>query len=166
MDQSFINRWDGGGFTFRGRVKTKYCCVREGVTASKKNNIGGMCFVNPTCSAIKAPMQKMCKNANKYQTLKFFSSHVSLTRHFTKFIFLEQLTAMPQINMQNMLLFFFYAVIMIRTLYFICIIFVKKNKIIYWLILTVNHQGSYFPLFFILIQWVKHFCTPANFVPI
>ena len=35
---------------------------------------------------------------------------------------------------------------MIRTLYFICIIFVK-NIIIYWLILTVNHQGSYFPFF-------------------
>ena len=36
---------------------------------------------------------------------------------------------------------------MIRILYFICIIFVK-NIIMYWLILTVNHQGSYFPFFF------------------
>ena len=54
---------------------------------------------------------------------------------------------------------------MIQTLYFICVIFVKKNIIIYWLILTVNHQGSYFP-FFVFIQWVKHFCIPANFVTI
>ena len=51
------------------------------------------------------------------------------------------------------------------TLYFICIIFVKII-IIYWLILTVNHQGSYFPFFFVFIQWVKHFCTPANFITI
>ena len=49
----------------------------------------------------------MRKKKKKYQTLKFFSSLVSLTRHFTKFIFLEQLTAMPQFNMQNMLFFFF-----------------------------------------------------------
>ena len=50
----------------------------------------------------------MRKNAKNYQTLKKFSSLVSLTRYFTKFIFLEQLTAMPQLNMQNMLLFFFF----------------------------------------------------------
>ena len=31
---------------------------------------------------------------------------VSLTRQFTKFIFLEQLTAMPQFDMQNMFCFF------------------------------------------------------------
>ena len=43
--------------------------------------------------------------------------------------------------------------------------FRKKNIIIYWLILTMNHQGSYFP-FFVFIKWVKHFCTPANFVTI
>ena len=54
-----------------------------------------------------------CKNAQKqnakhYQTLKNFSSLVSLTRHFTKFIFLEQLTAMPKFNMQNMFFFFFF----------------------------------------------------------
>ena len=39
-----------------------------------------------------------CKNAqimqNYYQTLEVFSSLVSLTRHFTIFIFLEQPTAM------------------------------------------------------------------------
>ena len=51
-------------------------------------------------------MQKCAKNRKKErkndQTLKTFSSLVSLTQHFTKFIFLEQLTAMPQFNMQNM----------------------------------------------------------------
>ena len=49
---------------------------------------------------------------------------------------------------------------MIRTLYFICIIFVKKYN---YILANINHQGSYF-LFFVFIQWVKHFCTPANFV--
>ena len=52
-----------------------------------------------------------CKNAQKmqknYQTLKKFSSLVSLTRHFTKFIFLEQLTAMLQFNMHNVFFSFF-----------------------------------------------------------
>ena len=41
---------------------------------------------------------------------------------------------------------------MLRTLYFICIIFVK-NIIIYWLILTVNHQGSYFPGGGRVVRW-------------
>ena len=42
----------------------------------------------------------------------------------------------------------------------------------YWLTLTVNHQGSYFPVVFfcvcmyVFIQWVNYFCTPANFVTI
>ena len=53
----------------------------------------------------KGPNAEMRKNAKYYQTLKMFSSLVSLTQHFTKFIFLEQLTAMPQFNMQNMLFF-------------------------------------------------------------
>ena len=53
-------------------------------------------------------MQKCSKNAKKnYQILKNNASLVSLTRHFTKFIFLEQLTALPKFNMQNMLFFFF-----------------------------------------------------------
>ena len=43
--------------------------------------------------------------------------------------------------------------------------FYVKNISIYWLILTVNHLGSCF-YFFVFIQWVKHFCTPANFVTI
>ena len=45
------------------------------------------------------------KNPNA--KIDFFSALVSLIRHFTKFIFLEQLTAMLQFNMQNMLFFFF-----------------------------------------------------------
>ena len=115
----------------------------------KKKNMGGGVLSTQPDQQKKGPMQKCAKNAKKkYQTLKIFSSLVSLTRNFTKFIFLEQLAAMPQFNMQNMFFFsFFLAVIMIRTFYFICIIFVKKNIIIYWLIFTVNHQASYFPFF-------------------
>ena len=117
----------------------------------------------------KGSNAKLHKKAKNYQTLKIFSSLVSLTRHFTKFIFLEQpLCHSPICKICFFFFFFFFfffkAVIMIRTRLFICIIFVK-NIIIYWLILTVNHQGSYFP-FFVFIQWVKYFCTPANFVTI
>ena len=103
----------------------------------------------------KAPNAKMHKKAKKkiYQTLKIFSSFVSLTRHFTKFIFLEQLTAMPQFNMQNMLLLFFVVVFFFLNshhdtnpllhLYH----FRKKDNYIL-VILTVNHQESYFLFFF------------------
>ena len=69
----------------------------------KNKNIGG-CVLSTQPDQQKRPQ---CKNAQNYQTLKKFSTLVSLTLHFTKFIFLEQLTAMPQFNMQNMLLFFF-----------------------------------------------------------
>ena len=57
-----------------------------------------------------AKMQKKKKKKNKIKNkkLKIFSSLVSLTRHFAKFIFLEQLTAMPQFNMQNMFYFSFF----------------------------------------------------------
>ena len=125
--------WVGG--IFRGRVKKKYCCVRGGHYMKNKNIAGGV---------LSTQQKRWAKNY--YQTLKQFSLLVSLTRHFTKFIFLEQLTTMPQPDMQNMLFFFFFfeAVIMIWAIYFICIIFVK-NISIYWLILTVNHQRSYFP---------------------
>ena len=90
------------------------------------------------------------KNAKNYQTLKNFSLLVSLTRHFTKFMVLELLTAMPQFNMQNMLFFFFVVFFLsshhdtnpLLHLFY----FVKKYNY-NWLILTVNHQGSYIPLF-------------------
>ena len=68
-------------------------------------NIGGS-VLSAQPDQQKGPNPKMRKNAIKYQTLKIFSSLVSLTRHFTKFIFLEQLTAMPQFNMQIMLFLF------------------------------------------------------------
>ena len=73
----------------------------------KTKNIGRDVFCQLHLISKKGPNAKMRKSENNYQTPKSFSSLVSLTRHFTKFIFLEQLTAMPQFNMQNMLLFFF-----------------------------------------------------------
>ena len=96
----------GGRGSGEGSRK-KYCYVRGG-HCMKNKDIERMCFVNSTRSAKKAPMQKCAKNAKNYQRLKKFSSLVSLTRHFTEFIFLEQLTAMPQVNMQNMFFFFFF----------------------------------------------------------
>ena len=73
----------------------------------KYNIIGGV-FCQLNLISKKGPNAKKCaKNAINYQTLKKFSSLVSLTRHFTKFIFLEQLTAMPQFNMQTMFFCFF-----------------------------------------------------------
>ena len=71
----------------------------------KNKNIGGGVFCQLNLISKQGPNAKMRKHAKNYQTLKNFSSLVSLTWHFTKFIFLEQLTAMPQFNMQNMFFF-------------------------------------------------------------
>ena len=119
----------GGYFQGEGQEKILLC---KGSHYMKNKNIGGMCFINSTRSAKKAPMQKCAKN--------------------TKFVFLEQLTAMPQFNMQNVLLFFFFFFFLssrhdTNPLLHLSFIFVK-NIIIYWLILTMNHQGSYFLFFF------------------
>ena len=72
----------------------------------KKKNIAG-CVLSTQPDQQKGLNAKMRKNAKNYQTLTNFSSLVSLTPHFTKFIFLEQLTAMPHFNMQNMFFFIF-----------------------------------------------------------
>ena len=72
----------------------------------KNKNIRG-CVLSTQPDQQKGPQ---CKNAQKMQKKisnnEFFSSLVSLSRHFTKFVFLEQITTMPQFNMQNMLGFF------------------------------------------------------------
>ena len=115
-----------------------------------KNIGGGGCQLNLINK--KGSNAKKRKNAIKYQSLKIFSSLVSLTRHFTIFIFLEQLTAIPQFNMHYMLFFYFSLSSHHDTNPLLHLQhFHKKNIIIYWLILTVNHQGSYFP-FFVFIQ--------------
>ena len=94
------------GGCFQGRVKKKYCCVRGGHYIKNKSIEG--CVLSTQPDQQKRPQCKLRKKTKNYQTLKFFSSLVSLTRHFTQFIFLEQLTPMPQFNMQNMLSFFFF----------------------------------------------------------
>ena len=95
----------GGGY-FQGEGQEKKCCVRVGGHYMKNKNIEGV-FCQLNLISKKAPMQKCAKNANPYQRLKIFSSLVWLTRHFTKFIFLEQLTPIPQFNLQNMFFLLF-----------------------------------------------------------
>ena len=111
-----------------------------------------------------AKMHKRYKKKKKYQTFNFFSSLVSLTRHFTKFIFLEQLAAMPQFSMQNMFffVFFFEAVIMIRTLYFMCIIFIRKYS---YILADINNESSrvIFSSFFCLHPVGQTFLWPSKF---
>ena len=133
----------------------------------QNKNIGGCVLSTQSDQQKKAPMQKCAKNTKKkkkiyiYQTLKKIFLARFAHSAFTKFIFLEQLTAMPQFNMQNMLLFFLrshHATNSLLHLYH----FRQKNIIIYWLILTMNHQGSYLPFFLVFIQWVKHFLYPSK----
>ena len=75
----------------------------------KNKNIGGGGVSSQPDQQKKAQMQKCAKKMQKIiKHWKKFSSLVSLTRHLTKFIFLEQLTAMPHFIMQNMFFFFFF----------------------------------------------------------
>ena len=55
----------------------------------------------------KGPNAKMCKKMQKKKKKISNIEIFFLARHFTKFIFLEQLTAMHQVNMQNMFFFLF-----------------------------------------------------------
>ena len=135
----------------------------------KNINIGGVfsqlnliCKKGPPCKNAQK-MQK--KKKKKNQTLKTFSSLVSLTRHFTNFVFLEQLTAMPHFNMQNIYDFFFFLSshydtnLLLHSYHFRK----KYNNVL----ANINSESSRVIFsFFAFIQWVKHFCTPANCVTI
>ena len=123
----------GGYFQGEGQEKILLC---KGSHYMKNKNIGGMCFINSTRSAKKAPMQKCAKN--------------------TKFVFLEQLTAMPQFNMQNVLLFFFFFFFLssrhdTNPLLHLSFIFVKKYN---YILANINYESSrvIFPLFFFFLS--------------
>ena len=124
---------------FSGEGQEKYLLYiwgGGGHYMKNKNIVGG-----GLSTQLDQQKRPQCKNAKNYQTLKKISSLVSLTRHFTKFIFLEWLTAMLQFNMQNMLLFFllFFLSRHHDTNALLHLYHFGKKIIIYWLILTVNH---------------------------
>ena len=97
----------GGIFRGGGDGQEKLLICKRG-HYMKNKNIGGFVLSTQPDQQKRPQCKNAPKNAKKYQTLKLFSSLVSLIRHFTKFIFLEQLTAMPQFSMQNMFLFSFF----------------------------------------------------------
>ena len=77
--------------------------------------------------------------------------------------FADQVTAMPQFDMQNMLLLFsfFYAVIMIRTPYFICIIFVKTYN---YILANINSESPRVIFSFFCLQPMgQTFLYPSKF---
>ena len=156
--------WGGGGiFRGGGGCQEKILlCKAGGGHYMKNKNIGGGGDLSTQPDQLKRPQCKNAKTiANNYQTLKSFSSLVSLTRHFTKFIFLEQLTAMPQFNMQS---FFFLSSHHDTNPILYLYHFRKKYN---YILANINSESSRVIFsFFVLIQWVKHFCTPANFVTI
>ena len=157
----------GGGY-FQGEGQVKILLCKGGGHYMKNKNIrGGGCFVNSTWSAKKAPMQKCAKNAKNYQTLKKFSSLVSLIRHFTKFIFLEQQTAMPQFNMQNM---FFYCCCCFLSSYHdmnpLLHLYHFRKKYNYTSANINSESSRVIFSFFCLHPVGQTFCTLANFVTI
>ena len=85
----------GGGDYFQGEGQEKILLCKGGGHYMKNKNIGG-CVLSTQPDQQK---RSQCKNVKKLL--------VSLTRHFTKSIFLEQLTAMPQFNMQICFFFLF-----------------------------------------------------------
>ena len=124
-----------------------------------------MCFVNSTWSAKKDPMQKCAKNAKKYRKNieKVFLTHFAHSAFYTIHIS-EAANRHVPVQYAKYVFFLFSKQSSWYEPFTSFVSFSQRIIIIYWLILTVNHQGSYFPFFFIFIQWVKHFCTPANFV--
>ena len=124
------------------------------------------------------PVQKCAKNAKNYQTLKKFSSLVSLTRHFTKFIFLEQLTAMPQFNMQKMFFRFFFFFFAFCCCCCCCFLFLSSHqdtspllhlyyfrKKYNYILASINSESSrvIFFLFFCLHPVGQTFLYPSKF---
>ena len=101
----------GGYFQGEGQEKILQC---KGLDHYMKNkNTGGVLSTQPDQQ--KGPNAKMHKKCNKKKkkkkkklsNIENFSSLVSLIRYFTKFIFLEQLTGMPQFNIQEHCFFLF-----------------------------------------------------------
>ena len=89
-----------------GDGQEKILLSEEGGHYMKNKNIGrGVLSTQP--DQRKRPQCKMRKKCKTLSNIENFSPLVSLTGHFTKFIFLEQLAAMPQFIMQNMFFFFF-----------------------------------------------------------
>ena len=100
-----------GGY-FQGEGQEKLLCKGGGSQHEKlKNkNIGGGVFCQLNLISKKAPMQKMQKNAKKKKKKKKSNIEKFFLARFThsafyKIHFLEQLTAMPKFNIQN--IFFF-----------------------------------------------------------
>ena len=91
---------------------------------------------------------------------KKISSLFSLTRHFTKYIFLEQLTAMPQFNMQNVFFFFFLSSYHDTNPLLHLYHFRKK-----YILANINSESSrvIFFLFFCLHPVGKTFLYPSKF---
>ena len=92
---------------FKGEGQEKILLCKGGGLDLKNKNIGGCVLSTQPDQQKKTAMQKCATKCKNYQTLKKFSSLISLTRHFTKFILLDRLTAMLQFNMQNMFFVFF-----------------------------------------------------------
>ena len=114
------------------------------------------CQLNPISK--KGPNAKMRKNCKKLSNIeKIFLARFAHSA-FYKFIFLEQLTAVPQFNMQNV----FFLSSHHDTNPLLHLYHFRKNIIIYSLILTVNHQGPYYP-FFCLHPRGQTFLYPSKF---
>ena len=105
----------------------------------------------------------LCKGGSLHdKTLKIFSSFISLTRHFTKFIFLEQLTAMPQFTVQNIFFCFFLSSHHDTNPLLHLYHFRKKYN---YILANINSESSrvIFSFFFCLHPVGQTFLYPSNF---
>ena len=93
-----------GGY-FQGEGQEKILLCKEGGHYMKNKNIGGDVFYHLNLISKKGPNAKMRKKCKKLSNIDMFFLARFAHSTFYKFIFLEQLTAMPQFNMQNMLFF-------------------------------------------------------------
>ena len=166
MTYGLLIGWGGGGAYFQGECQEKILLCKWGHYMKNKNIVGVFCQLYLISKkGLNAKMRKKCKK--NYQTLKKFSSLVSLTRHFTKFIFLEQLTATPQFNIQNIFFFFFFFLSSHHDTHPLLHLYHFRKKYNYILANNgIKSESSRVIFSFFRLHPVGQTCTPANFVTI
>ena len=124
-------------------------------------------------------MRKKCKKSSNIE--KIFLARFAHSA-FYKIHISGAANCMPQFNMQNMLFFFFFFSFFFFFFFLFSVVFFSKlfepftsfvsfsyeYIIIYWLILTVNHQGSYIPssfFFFFFFFFLSLSSGSSIFVP-
>ena len=125
-----------------------------------------MCFVNSTWSAKKDPNAKTRKKCKKLSNIEnFFLDRFAHSAFYNIHIPGAADRDAPVQNAKYVFFFFFLSSHHDTNTLFHLYHFRKKYN---YILANINSESLrvIFSFFFVFIQWIKHFCTPANFVTI